>query len=386
MGRLSTVLAALSTLGALSANGQAAPRLIESNDPSRIDTIGADARRLALGPDADLLRVTAILPRADGHFIVVNAGTSELRFYDNTGRRYAAVGRRGQGPGEYQRIQAAGWLANDSIAVFDPGARRISILNPTGEFVRSIALRPPFEGGGAPTSMVPLRTGTLLVGYSEIQRIAPQPTPIYFRQRVFEYSTTGVIRDSTGWSLASSEHFVQATVPNMGGVAYWNLAFGRVMTLRPDSATVLGGDGSDWTVERMMPTGAAVTRYRVLRAVASVTETDRADYRRSALEGTQGQQREVAERMARDMPFPARKPAYRRFEVDDAGHIWIERYPEHGEEQSLWLRIDTRGRETIAVRWPPRFRPLAFRRSFAYGVWRDDDDVEHVHVYAISRR
>jgi hypothetical protein len=136
----------------------------------------------------------------------------------------------------------------------------------------------------------------------------------------------------------------------------------------------------------MMPTGGAVTRYRVRRAVASVTEVDREAYRRSALEGTQGQQREVAERMARDMPFPARKPAYRRFESDDAGQIWVERYPEHGEEQSVWLRIDTRGSETIAIRWPPRFRPLAFRGSFAYGVWRDDDDVEHVHVYAISRR
>src|SRR5688500_7492875 len=275
--------AALAMLIATTANGQNAPRTFEFGNPSRIDTIGTNSRRLALGPEHDFLRVAAILPRADGRFVVVNGGT-ELRFYDATGRRYATVGRRGAGPGEYQRIQSAGWLKNDSIAVFDPGARRISILGPTGEFARSIPLRPPFDGGGAPTSMTPLRTGTLLVGFSEIQRMAPQPTPAYFRQRVFQYSSSGELRDSLGWSFASSEHFVQATLPSMGGVAYWNLAFGRAMTLRPDSATVIAGDGTDWSLQRVTPNGSPIVRYSVRRSVAPVTDSDKETYRRNALE------------------------------------------------------------------------------------------------------
>lgn len=377
---------ALSALTAVSVGGQNAAAPIEVRNPSRVDTISIASRRLALGAESDFLRVTAILPRADGHFIVANSGTSELRFYDRSGRRYTTVGRRGQGPGEYQRIQSAGWLKNDSIAVFDPGARRISVLGPTGEFARSIALTPPFDGGGAPTSMVPLLTGTLLIGFSEIQRMAPQPAPSYFRQRVFQYSSAGEILDSTGWSFASSEHFVQATVPSMGGVAYWNLAFGRVMTLRPDSSTVLAGDGTDWTVDRILPNGTTTTRYRVQRPVAAVTEADKDTYRRNALEGAQGQQREVAERMGREMPFPARKPAYRRFEPDHSGRIWLETYPEYGDVRTVWLRIDPRERNAIAVLWPPGFRPLAFRGSLAYGIWRDQDDVEHLHVYAIRDR
>lgn len=373
----------LCVLISVAVSAQSAPQSIEFRNPSRIDTIGATARRFALGPESDFLRVAAILPRADGHFVVVNAGTSELRFHDASGRRYATVGRRGEGPGEYRRIQTAGWLKGDSIAVFDPSARRISVLGPTGEFARSIALRAPFEGGGAPTSMVPLQTGTLLVGFSEIQRMAPQPTPAYFRQRVFHYSSTGVLLDSVGWSFASSEHFVQATPPSMGGVAYWNLAFGRVMTLRPDSATALAGDGTTWTVERLQPTGTVIARYSVQRSVAPVTDADRDVYRRNAIDGAQAQQREVAERMANEMPFPTRKPAYSRFESDYSGGLWIEPYPERGDEQPAWLRFDTRGRNAIAVRWPSGFHPLAFRGSLAYGIWRDQDDVEHLHVYAI---
>lgn len=363
--------------------GRDPPRTIEIADPGRIVTIGTDSRRLALGADHDFLRVAARLPRADGHFVVVNAGTSELWFYDGAGQRYATAGRRGAGPGEYQRIQAAGWLTNDSIAVYDQGARRVSILAPTGEFVRSIALRPPFEGGGTPTSMIPLRTGTLLVGFTEIQRMAPQLEPAYFRQRVFQYTTSGEIQDSAGWSLASSEHFIQATPPSMGGVAYWNLAFGRTMTLRPDSGTMLAGDGTGWYIDRVTPDGTVMVRYTVRRSPARVTNSDRETYRRNAVAGAQGQDREVAERMAKEMPFPSSKPAYRRFEPDGAGHIWVETYPEYGNNRSVWLRIDTRAGTAIVVRWPPQFLPLAFLGSLAYGIWRDRDDVEHLHVYAI---
>jgi hypothetical protein len=381
-----TRLVAAFGIGTTSANGQDSPRVIEYPDPTRVITISADARRLALGAEADFLRVSAILPRGDGHFIVVNSGSSELRFHDGSGRRYAVVGRRGEGPGEYQRITTAGWLSKDSIAVFDPGVRRVSILGPTGVFARSIPLRAPFEGGGSPTSMVPLRTGSLLLGYSEIVRMAPQPQPVFFKQRLFEYSTGGELRDTAGRSLTSTEHFIQATTPNAGGVAYWNLAYGRTMTLRSDSGTLLAGDGTDWSVERTTPGGVPITRYVVRRAVSPVTDADREAYGRYVLQGVQGPQRDVSERMANEMPFPARKPAYRRFEVDDSGFVWLETYPGLGDEQPVWVRIDTRGREAIAVRWPARFRPLAFRGSLAYGVWRDADDVEHVHVYSTPPR
>src|SRR5688572_20810198 len=104
MRHLNTVLAISGSFWAALALGQNAPRTIEYPDPPRIETIGVESRRLDLGLDADFLRVTAILPRSDGRFIVVNSGTSELRFYDASGRRYSAVGRRGEGPGEYQRI------------------------------------------------------------------------------------------------------------------------------------------------------------------------------------------------------------------------------------------------------------------------------------------
>lgn len=80
--------------------------------------------------------------------------------------------------------------------------------------------------------------------------------------------------------------------------------FGRTMTLRPESASVLAGDGTDQYLDRVTPNGVPIVRYCVRRSVIPVTETEEL-YRKRALEVAQGQQREVLERMVREMPVPA---------------------------------------------------------------------------------
>ena len=92
------------------------------------------------------------------------------------------------------------------------------------------------------------------------------------------------------------------------------------------------------------------------------------------------------ERMAADMPYPKTKPAYRRFERDDVGRLWLEVYPERGEARATWIRLDPRTTHAVAFELPPRFRALAFTADFVYGVWRDSDDVEHVQVLVLGER
>ena len=360
--------------------------VVQYSNPTTTITLGRSATRLDVGgaDSVDFHRIAAILPREDGTFVVVNSGTHELRFFDARGRFVSTAGRRGSGPGEYRDMQTAAFLPGDSIAVLDRMARRISILDPRGSFVRSFPLAAPFEGGGSLTQMVAMANGSLFVGYSEVQRMAPQPTAAYFGQRLFSYSTTGELRSKDGLALPASEHFVQAAPPTMGGVAYWSLAFGRVMTIRADSSALLTGDGTDWAVEVRTPGGTIVRRHRLDRPLRPVTAQDRDAYRKDIVAGARAEERPVMERLAAEVPFPATKPAYRRFETDDAGRIWLDVYPERAEADALWIRLDPRTRRAVAVQFPSRFRPMAFTTRLVYGVWRDSDDVEHVQVFALE--
>jgi hypothetical protein len=268
--------------------------------------------------------------------------------------------------------------------VFDASARRLSVLDPSGKYVRSFTLQAPFEGGGSVTLVTATRDGAVIVGYSEIRQMAPRPEAVYFGQRLFNYSTTGELRSTNGLAVPATEHFVQAVPKEMGGVAYWNLAFGRAMTVRGDSGTLFTGDGTESTFQERDQTGAVIRTHRLQRTPEPVTNADKEAWSNNTLGSSQGNQRLISERMIAEMPWPKTKPVYRRFEMDGVGRMWIELYPDVGQTQFEWLRLDLRTRTAVSVTFADRFRPLAFTSSHVYGVWRDSDDVEHVRVYALD--
>jgi hypothetical protein len=374
-----------SACAASAATAQQAPAVIEYASPVTVLALPRSTPLVdlggAVGGGTDFLRIVTIVPRRDGSFIVVNGATADLRFFEPSGALRAAAGRKGQGPGEYSGIREVRLLPGDSIAVFDPVERRLSILSPNGEYRRSFTLQAPFDGGGSATHMVALSDGTLLVGFSEVRTMAPQPQAVTIGQRFFRYSTTGGLQPGDPIRLSESDHFVQVTTPQMGGVAYWDLAFGRVMTVRAYGPSILVGDGTDWIIEERDAHGRLIRRHHVTRSVTAVTSRDRDAYRARELAGGGGA---IAERMVAEMPYPRTKPAYRRCEVDGAGRIWLEVYPELDQPGNVWMRLDPRSRTAVAVQLPVRFRVMAFTSAAVYGVWRDADDVEHVQVYSLE--
>lgn len=99
---------------------------------------------LADGDDPYLLYdVTSLRVNSSGSLIVANAGARELRIFDADGVFVGTVGRRGQGPGEYQHLTGVELFAQDSLVVFDRDLRRLSIFSPSGQFLRSFVIEAP---------------------------------------------------------------------------------------------------------------------------------------------------------------------------------------------------------------------------------------------------
>lgn len=73
--------------------------------------------------------------------VVVSSPSDALRIFSAAGKHQMTVGRRGAGPGEYGQIITAGVLRGDTIATFDDGLGRITLLTPGGRYVRSYAVR-----------------------------------------------------------------------------------------------------------------------------------------------------------------------------------------------------------------------------------------------------
>lgn len=88
---------------------------------------------LAVGDAADsdtaiFARVTDARMMGSGLLAVADGGASVVVFFDSTGREIARLGRRGRGPGEFTGGLTLAGLGEDSVAVWDSGQSRWTLI------------------------------------------------------------------------------------------------------------------------------------------------------------------------------------------------------------------------------------------------------------------
>jgi hypothetical protein len=79
----------------------------------------------------------------DGRLAVMNAGSNELRIYDESGAFVSAHGREGEGPGEFRGATRLN-LIGDTLAVYDARLHRLSLHDKSGTYLtnRRLELTP----------------------------------------------------------------------------------------------------------------------------------------------------------------------------------------------------------------------------------------------------
>ncbi len=327
-------------------------------------------------------RVRAIVIQQQGSLVAANSGNDELCVFDRRGRLIQRKGRRGEGPGEYQAIFGLMALPGDSLLVFDGRLRRLSVLDAEGEFVRSILLKPPDDKLGSVARVAVAGDGSILVGYSEFIRGQPSPTAVQITMQLFRYDSEGKLRDRLGRFLLS-EHFIQQAPQNMGGVAYWDRAFGRQMWLAPVGRGFLAGDGADFRIRQYAADGAVDLVHRFDQAVRAVSQADIAAYKRLQLHDLQGDRLRLVERLVSEMPYPSTYPTFGALLSDSAGRIWMRSYPQPGEKAEHWIVLDPSTRQSSLLLTPRGFQIQAVSAEQACGVTRDVLDVESVQCFPV---
>jgi hypothetical protein len=330
----------------------------------------------------ELNRVRGAVRLRDGTIVVANGNPQQLRFFDLRGRLVRTAGRRGNGPGEFQSPSRLWVLRGDTLLVYDALARRIVLFGSNGAHLATRQVAPP-QGRTAPAILGAFQDQSLLAGSSDIVTSPPRATPYYFGQHVFVYGLDGRPGQDIG-PFGDGEHFVQHTVPERGGTAYWDLAFGRRTTIAARGNDILVGDGSTFELRSYSRAGALREILRASTTPERLTDAERNAYRQSELRGVQPSDRAITEKMLDEMPYPKVIPMFKRFLVAADGRIWIQRYPHVGEPQERWVVLDARGQFLDELTMPPRFSLWSAGAGYALGIYHDGDDVEHVRQYALA--
>jgi len=324
-------------------------------------------------------RIAGVTRLGNGRIVVLDAGFSQVRWYDPAGRFEMATGRSGGGPGEF-RYRTTGLVrgAGDTLTVSVLGNWEAVTFAPDGAYVGTTVLDRSRQAEvldslyGCPRSMGLLPDLTLLACVSR-GRVRPHheavPRGSHWLVRMpHDVAWTDTVGTAFGYSVGA-----------------WFGAPGTAIAAGGDPLTVFVGDPAFFEIaaftrgaERDLLIGYPAGLRPVEPADVAAYEAYLRDWAAARPAGSY-----AADLMER--PVAPRMPGFTDLHYDPEGYVWAEAYtPSYEEGSAAWV-FSAEGPLLGSVDLPPDFIIHEIGPDYLLGVWRDDFDVEYVRMYALDR-
>jgi hypothetical protein len=311
----------------------------------------------------------------DGHVVVVNAGTSELRIFDSDGVFQRSFGGPGEGPGEFRVPFAVYHVGRDSLAVWDPQLRRLSIFTTAGQFVRHV--RPALPAANPQVRGV-FAGGSFLV--TDERFTIPESGFEESQLTLVLYAPDGSFRDSAGVHPMGTF----GRLGDVGMVGSPTFSSGTFVTTSADAYYV--ATSRDYEMAVHAPSGQLLQLVRWIGPDRTVSQADIDAHWDERLSGTSGNGRRRVEQMRQATPAADRFPAYGGLEVDREGNVWVKEYRRpRTRGQDTWWVFDREGRMIAYADLPVGLRVTDIGPDYVLGIELDSLDVEHVRMYAVTK-
>jgi len=329
-----------------------------------------------------LFQVAGAVRLSNGTIVVANGGTDQIRFYDSTGHFLESAGRKGGGPGEFKQMGTVFRFPGDTVGVADWSLQRMSLFTPGGEFVRSFPIAAP-GGRGFVQPIAVFSDGSLLAQIQSFGAGGPPKSGIHRDSATYvRLDETGAVRDTIGTFLGTEELVIAET--NMIMMTY--LPFGRGSFITAHDSSVVFGANDSYAFEWLDRAGHVRRIVRRAHTPTPLTDADVSKYKEERLaDAPDDNQRKFEQRILDKTTFPKTIPAYKSIQTDAAGDVWVQAYTAPGDSSNDWSVFNTDGWLLGTVALPPNFRPNQFGADYVLGIWKDENDVEHVMEYGIRK-
>ena len=367
------------------------------------------------GPEElQFFRVSALAVTPGGS-VMVGDGSGTIREFDSAGAFIRRFGRRGEGPGEFQRPSAI-HVYGDTTAVVDVGLYRITEFDAGGAVLGTIPLRQDrmivfptarANGGWLVQRSTPgwnleigrARRDTARILFADLAQLAQvsgsdggAEMPAF--RPVVEYETGrtfGIHYEMNGRSGMTANSPLWEPSPSAAVDGAGNIYVSRGAPYRID---VFDADGVRWrsiTRDHTPVTAAGALNDRYWEKVNTYLDTTSNRHGEWPITV-------AAERGRADLPVNETLPALGRLIVSDEGVLWANRpdlapdpvlleWSREGTQQdTFWDVFDHEGRFIVTARLPAAFRPRVAVQRSVYGVLRDDMDVEHIARFTLPAR
>lgn len=299
---------------------------------------------------------------ANGELAILDESSRTIRVFGAAGESLREIGRRGEGPGEFQFPMWLGECRPDTLFAIDPATARVSLFDSQGQFVR----QHPFKSRGS--MMACDVTGQMLrldlIGNTGMPT---EHSPLY-------QGTVSLVGFDT-------PDRVLDTIP-----LYRNRPMGQQGWIASANGTVYVGRGDSGFVESWRPGDSTRTRHplgtagRVPTAAQYQAEIDRW-LRMLSRPEDRVRPREILMRI----PAPATMPAFRAILADPTGAVWAVTSPA-GEPVTVLEGIDSLGRPLPPLRLPGDLDVQAVGRDHIVAIAEDADGAQRIIVFRLTRK
>lgn len=369
-------------------------RITENADPARGTTAlwtvePAPAVDIGGAGDAasELHRVTSVARLPDGRIVVANAGTHELRLFDADGKHARTIGRRGEGPGEFDELAWVGMRSADSLVAWDAGLKRFSVFDTAGTVLRVATadhlpgLFPRVHGAFADGSLV-VSSG-VEIGETFASGGVWRDSAVFLR-----VGADGAILDTLG-RFPGTEQFGLAPARGRGTFLVETLPFGRRTVATVSRERLHVGTGDAYEFAGYDPSGTIRERTRHASSPLPVTGRDIADYRRGLVTvgGSNSADQAALDELLSRAPYPKTMPAFAGLTADTEGNVWVQetRRPGEWKGSARWTVFASSGSVVASVRTPPGFTVHQIGPDWIVGTYWDEDQIEHVRLYRVNK-
>jgi hypothetical protein len=327
------------------------------------------------GSPHEFFRVPDATRLSGGAIVVADGGSGEIRYFSNEGTFLQAVGRRGEGPGEFRDLNTIDRFRGDSLIAWDFGLRRASILGPEREVSRLIS---SFAAGVRMLDLRPLHDSAFVGIQSPTGPAMPPPGLFQMSEAIVTVTGAGSLIDTL--TLIPGLEFIRSETDAMVGVALY---------AKDGHYTVFGGKVYAGSADSMQfqTYSATGVMERIARVPGYDLELSGEDIRAERDALLEGNFPPSYRELVASMPEPSTRPAYSDLVVDSEGYAWAAEHHSMAERGSAtdWEVFAPDGEWLGSVRTPARFTVFEIGQDYVLGIRLDELDVEHVQLLRLNR-
>lgn len=343
-------------------------------------------------PEQALSRVDQIAVDDEGAVYVSQSDEGRIKVFDADGSPVRAIGQRGSGEGEFERLYGVGFVA-DTLYAIDFGLRRISYFSTEGELIRTHAVSPPPVDAPLRPAMpfAVFADGSMAIGHAWSSNIGMDDL-----LRVPQLRTDANSESSDTVAWLSYERTARRA-------AYGQQSIVVGSPFSDDAFVIFSADGSRLvTVDRRLPDGSGPATFGLTVSDGYGDTIYSRRYEYEPIEVDQGLvDRAVtlaAERVTGAFPsaveaesfvrsamfLPVHYPPATDARFADDGNLWLQREAIAGEPQR-WVVLDERGEAVAEAELPESLQIHLIRAEALWGVEPDERGAPTIVRYGIER-